>query len=131
MKKSEMKRMLAEVFKTYDKAQGVKSVAVKNDDYNPRANEGLYVLTIWAEFVSPSKGKDTETISVKRGYKNLNSAIGAAKHAKMILGRDFYKTGRKFTGALILKDFSPYWQVLYRQGQEITRVNDLCACKDF
>ena len=92
MKKSEMKRMVAEVFKTYEKAQGVKAFAVKNDDYNPRANDGLYVLTVWAEFVSPSKGKDTETISVKRGYKDLNSAIGAAQHVKTVIGRNFLRT---------------------------------------
>ena len=120
MKKSEMKRMVVETIKAYEKAQGVKAFAAKNDDSNPRANEGLYVLTVWAEFLSPSKNKDFETIRVRRAYKDLNSAIGAAKHAKMILGRDFYKTGRRFTGALVLKDFSPYWQVLYRQGREMT-----------
>ena len=119
MKKSEMKRMVAEVFKTYEKAQGVKAFAVKNDDYNPRANDGLYVLTVWAEFVSPSKGKDTETISVKRGYKDLNSAIGAAQHVKTVIGRSFLRTGQRFTAALVLKDLSFRWQLFYRQGYEI------------
>lgn len=116
----------------YEKAQDVESVAVKNDDFNPRANAGVFVITIFAEFawqtVPAPRGRETDSdvLKVNRGYKNLADAINAARYVKKHLGRDFYNSGYRFTGALILKDFECYWQVLYREGKVITRINAKC-----
>lgn len=116
----------------YEKAQDVESVAVKNDDFNPRANAGVFVITIFAEFawqtVPAPRGHETDTdvFKINRGYKKLDDAINAIKYVKRNLGRDFYKRGQQFAGALVLKDFECWWQVLYREGKEITRINAKC-----
>lgn len=116
----------------YEKAQDVESVAVKNDDFNPRANAGVFVATIFAEFawqaVPAPRGKktDTDALTIKRGYKNLVDAVNAVRYVKKNLGRDFYNSGYRFMGAIVLKDFECWWQVLYREGKEITRINAKC-----
>ena len=116
----------------YEKAQDVESVAVKNDGFNPRANAGVFVITIFAEFawlaVPAPRGSatDADVFKIKRGYKKLADAINAARYVQKILGRDFYNRGERFAGALVLKDFECYWQVLYREGKEITRISDKC-----
>ena len=119
----------------YEEAHDVESVSVKNDDFNPRANNGVFVVTIFAEFAwrfvpAPKQDTfpktDTDTLKVKRGYKNLIEAVNAAKYVKKHLGRDFCRDGQRFTGALILKDFEFYWQVLYHKDKEITYIDDKC-----
>ena len=63
---------------TYEKEQGAKSVPVKNSDFNPRANDSVFVVTIHAEFEwryvpAPTVGNadDTDVVTIKRGYTNL------------------------------------------------------------
>ena len=114
---------------TYEKTNGIESVAVKNDDFNPRANAGVFVLTVFAkfawQFVPAPRGRksDDDDLKIKRGYKNLADAFNAVQFVKKHLGRDYFNTGRSFTGAIIIKDYECYWQVMYRRGKEITHIN--------
>lgn len=113
------------LIRSYEFSTSAKSVPLKNTGADPRANNGVFVVAITAEFAwnyAPGTRKqNTDEFSVQRGYKTLAEAVNASKHIIAHAGTSFYILGHRIKGAVVTKDGKCHWQVWYRgaSGKEI------------
>lgn len=112
-------------FRWYEANEHVKPLRVKNTDFNPRANEGVFVVTIAAEFtwhcVPGTQHHETDMFYTVRGYKTLKEAVNAAEYVEIALGHgnNLYEPrtwggGHRCLSVSIVKDGKCHWQVWYR-----------------
>lgn len=112
-------------FRWYEANEHVKPLRVKNTDFNPRANDGMFVVTIAAEFawhaVPGTLKRETDTFYTARGYKTLKEAVNAAEYVDKELGHgnNLYEPrtwggGHRCLSVSIVKNGKCYWQIWYR-----------------
>lgn len=88
------------------------SATLKNDDFNPRANNGIFKLRTWVFL--PSFFAGDEATIFERGYKNAADAVNALEYLKEYFGNNF-KGGHVFK----LGTFKSY-SIVRRRGGFVT-----------
>lgn len=116
----------------FERARGIESVALKCIDFNPRANDGVFVMKCFVEFCwrgvpAPSKGDDTDIVAINRGYKNCHDAAEAVDFLSEYFGFDFWHDGCRYRNGIVLDAQEPWgscYQLMHR-GRHKTRRVDL------
>ena len=111
----------------FELSRGIESVALKCTDFNPRANDGVFVMKCFVEFCwrgvpAPSKGDDTDIVIIERGYKNSCDAVEAVDFLSEYFGFNLWRDGCRYRNGYVIDAQEPWcscYQLMHRGRHKI------------